>query len=544
MSDAPTHDYKRLRAPWPEGPSIFEVIRAAGDAAGEIDLPDADIDGETRWAPGARDGVATSGGGFEDETLRAKQVVKALRDLLNSGTQADLDHLHRLVTRGPILGIMDQVLGDIVAGDWISPQNLHGLASFLARSATERELVKLSAGILGILSGSNDLELLMTLGRHEEFTLYVAVAIQATREDADEQLFRLAQTVGGWGRIHVVERLAESENPEVHAWLLREGFRSEIMDVYLALLCARVADLAGALERPVLDETLLEGAAEILFALCEGSPDEDIDDYPDAALACQRYVEGLRENEEWWSAVHLRALTRISALLVEGQVIGIEAAAAGIEVDSEYLWAQRLEQGGWTLERRETIEAHCSALLEQDRWSAIVEVGLASESRSEYLLALSGADALGIDTRETDEARLRAEPTWLGGWHRYAEIRQDARRMLELFREAVSTEELGAGADLRYDFDEKTTLEDALAVVLESSGGTSERPWDLLELGLRSPWVRVRATAINAFDSWIDSGSIGRSVDEARAFILEFAEGEPSEELTQMLQASASSLDE
>lgn len=542
MSDVPQHDYQALTPPWPEGPSIYELLRDAGPASGTVELPDADMRAENRWVPGARDGVATSGGNFDDETLRAKQVVKAIRDLLSTGSQAGLDHLHRLVTRGPILGIMDQVLGDIVTGDWIEPGPLHELACFLARRATQRELIKLSAGILGVLSGSDDLELLMTLGRHEEFTLYVAVALQATREDSDTQLFTLAQSVDGWGRIHVVERLAESDNPEVHAWLLREGFRSDIMDVYLSLLCARVGDLCGALEKPVLDDTLLEGAAEMLFSLCEGSPDEDIDDYPDAAEACLRYVEALALNPEWWNTLHLRSLTRIAALLSEGEVIDLEAAAAGMELDAEYLWKQRLEESGWTPARREAIEAQCSKMLADSRWAEIVNQGLVAEERQEYLRALTGADALGIETREHDEARLREDPAWLGGWHRYAEVGEDVPRMLELFREVIPADALGAGPELRYDFDENTTLEDALAVVLEASGGTEERPWDLLELGLKSPWVRVRATAINAFDSWVDSGVLGRSPGVAKALILAFAEQEPSDELSQMLRASAALL--
>ena len=540
MSHPTLEDYLGLVFPWPAGPSIHELI-ARSSGLMELDLPDHG-DAEQRWAPGARDAVATSQGEFEDETLRAKQVVKALRDLTESGSQAHLDHLHRLATRGPVLGILDQVLGEIVEGPWVNPQALHQLAVFLAREATQRELVKLGVGMLGILSGSDDLDILMTLGRHEEFTLYAVVAIQATREDSEDHLFALAQTVVGWGRIHVVERLADSESPRVHAWLLREGFRSDIMDVYLALLCARVADLATALQRESSDRALLEGAAEMLFALCEGSPDEDIDDYEDAAEACLRYVEALESHPELWSTTHLRTLARIAALLAEGASLDDEVAPIGIEVDADYLWSQRSEQSGWTEERREAVEESCARMLAESRWAELVDEGLRAESRDAYLLAVDGADALGIDTHESDKQRLRDDPTWLGGWHRVAELRSSAPGMLSLFREVVPLEQLGAGPDLRYDFDEETTLEDALAVVLEASVDAEERPWDLLELGLRSPWVRVRATAINAFDAWADSGRIGKSPDEAKAFIEALVDGEPSDELAEMLRASAAGL--
>ena len=42
MSDAPQHDYEALTPPWPEGPSIYELLRDAGPASGEVELPDAD----------------------------------------------------------------------------------------------------------------------------------------------------------------------------------------------------------------------------------------------------------------------------------------------------------------------------------------------------------------------------------------------------------------------------------------------------------------------------------------------------------------------
>lgn len=32
--------------------------------------------------------------------------------------------------------------------------------------------------------------------------------------------------MNGWGRIHVVERLAQTENAEIKHWLLREGYRN------------------------------------------------------------------------------------------------------------------------------------------------------------------------------------------------------------------------------------------------------------------------------------------------------------------------------
>ena len=51
-------------------------------------------------------------------------------------------------------------------------------------------------------------------------------------------------------------------------WLLREGFRNEVMNEYLAHLAATTGDLYTALLDPEPDEALLDGAGGIIDALC------------------------------------------------------------------------------------------------------------------------------------------------------------------------------------------------------------------------------------------------------------------------------------
>src|SRR5262245_23009885 len=77
---------------WGGRPAIFEFVRAqvearaarAGEQATLFELPDeAEQKGSgMRWAAGALDGVMGRHGKVEDERLRAKQIVKSIRDLL------------------------------------------------------------------------------------------------------------------------------------------------------------------------------------------------------------------------------------------------------------------------------------------------------------------------------------------------------------------------------------------------------------------------------------------------------------------------------
>src|SRR5690606_24093619 len=242
----------------------------------EAELPGARTGGRggMRWAAGALDGVMGRHGKIEDERLRAKQIVKSVRDLLSATTPANLEHLTRLLTRSPVLGVLDDVLADLVGTGDLDPDRFHELALFLVRTAPDREVVKLGISMLGVLVGCDERETLLTVGRHEEFTLFSAVALASTLEHADTALWELARRVGGWGPIHAVERLLDSGDPEIRGWLLREGFHNDVMDESLAYSCAVAGDLAGALEADIIDGALLDGAAGIFSALLTGGPAE------------------------------------------------------------------------------------------------------------------------------------------------------------------------------------------------------------------------------------------------------------------------------
>src|SRR5207237_8938078 len=124
---------------------------------------------------------------------------------------------------------------------------LYELARSFVTEAPDREPVKFGIALLGLFRQPADQELFHTLGRHDEFTLFCAVALANASEDHDETLWKLARIGTGWARVHAVERLAQTENPAIKDWLLREGFRNSIMYEYLAGTCARARRLPAAL---------------------------------------------------------------------------------------------------------------------------------------------------------------------------------------------------------------------------------------------------------------------------------------------------------
>ncbi|WP_345472712.1 hypothetical protein [Actinoallomurus oryzae] len=143
--------------------------------------------------------------------------------------------------------------------------------------------------------------MLLLLGALEELTLYAVVALMKTQPDRQRAVYELARWVKGWGRIHAVERLEGSDDPEIKAWLLREGFRNDVMNEYLAHLAATTGDLYTALLGPDVDKALFEGAGGILAALALGGPAKDMTDYDDGVPTMHRYAELVGTPNQRWA---------------------------------------------------------------------------------------------------------------------------------------------------------------------------------------------------------------------------------------------------
>ena len=140
------------------------------------------------------------------------------------------------------------------------------------------------------------------MGKHEEFTLYCITAISNMEhirldglagddmlrmpmmitpilENPKRKLWSLAKDVDGWGRIHLVESLRSTEDPEIQEWILREGFRNNVLNSYLAYIAATTGKLHLAISEDCIDDELLISAGEIIEALVDYGPTLDIHNY-------------------------------------------------------------------------------------------------------------------------------------------------------------------------------------------------------------------------------------------------------------------------
>lgn len=117
----------------------------------------------------------------------------------------------------------------------------------------EVDIVKLGLILteLFVEKDENVKDKIRTLGLSDEFTIF-CVFNMLNWENGNDEVFRLAQKVHGWGRIHAVERL-DPVNSEIKEWLLREGIDNRVMSEYSAPDVYEKADIGVLQTKPPLD---------------------------------------------------------------------------------------------------------------------------------------------------------------------------------------------------------------------------------------------------------------------------------------------------
>jgi hypothetical protein len=480
--------------PWDRRPSILEFIRShiATDKPGMTDdgytLPDEERISEgsqIRWAPGAMDGVATHHMGESENDEAVRKTVELVLAYSRQPTATNKAAVYQHVIDAQIVSIIDPVIEALVSEEGIGHDRLYELARSFVTEAPDREPVKFGIAILGIFRQPADQELFQTLGRHDEFTLFCAVALTNSSEDHDEALWTLARNVTGWGRIHVVERLARTENPTIKNWLLREGFRNSIMYEYLAGTCARAGGLLAVLSGDRVDRELLIAAGEIIQALIAGGPAEGIDDYEDARPVIESYLGHMAS-----SADTIKDFLHVNSI-------------KGFLDEEDSRWAGCYD-AGWTAECRDSLRTLCDSILGRPEWPDRVRAKLSSEDEVEFAYADQAAKALGIDTWDIHWRRLQQKPADPGRWYHVMTLCDDARigKVIEFAEASIDLAAVATGAGdelgLGRGFDQHSCLDFILQELHRFPG----RGAKLIEAGLRSPVVRNRNKAVNALAAW------------------------------------------
>ncbi|GAB3251043.1 hypothetical protein [Nocardioides dilutus] len=494
------------------GTSIYDFIVEHLDEAGRLSDPGLRLPDEPeatdgiRWAPGAMDGVLGHHASGNDAAKRANEVAAAFVKACERGSQRRLKKLYDAVDDDSAIGYLDAMIERLVD---LQPDRarLHEIARWLATTSADRSPVKVGIALLGVTGLVGEVGVVRALGAHEEFTLFAAVALTNGLEDPESELWALASTVDGWGRIQCVERLRGTTDPAIRAWILRQGYRNSVMYEYLAHIAATTGGLLEALRDGTPDRELLTAAGEILEALCVGGPAEDMSDYVDGADAVEAF---------------LGQMTTRAETLRDFQSI----ASIATFLDGEEQW-DMLASIGWTATRREAFERACEEILGRDSWDPVIYAGLDSDDGADYWLAEQAARRRGLDIFDIQVARIRREPLgggWFTAWQGADDVR--AVTLAALARELLPLDEIATGPSdamgLGPGWQAHAALDWSLQALRDHPGIGAE----LVLAGLRSPVIRNRNMALNCLKEWPRERWPEGAIELARRL----AESDPNEQ--------------
>jgi hypothetical protein len=496
---------------------LLSYIRRHLDAAGRLDPRDLDLpgpaslsSGQLRWAPGALDGTFGHHAKPDDSERRAPDVAEKLAKVCRRPTRRRLRSLHDALVEADALTIVDPLLQELIR---LQPDvdKLRRIGLWLASTSPNRGPVKIGLAVLGLTGFEGHVDVIRTLGAHDEFTLYAATALRNGLEEPDSELWALAASVEGWGRIHCVELLRNTEDLQIRSWLLREGYQNSVMYEYTAFIAAETGGLLAALEQDPVDRTLLTAAGEILSALIEGGPAEDIDDYADGSDAIERYLTLMRSRAE-----------SLDDYLAVKAIRDFVSANERWEVD----------RPGWSVRRRDAFKAATLEILGQPHWHDRVAPLLKPDaSESDFWRARVVARDLGVDTFEASFRRLQEDP--LGSWWYDAWIDADtdrARRLAEVARARLPLAEIASGPGDELGLGPGWDAHSALDWSLQALGDHPGIGGDLLLVGLRSPVTRNRIMALKALQQW----PIELWPSQARALVEATAATDPNKDTREL----------
>ncbi|MDQ4130951.1 MAG: hypothetical protein M3133_08195 [Actinomycetota bacterium] len=442
-----------------------------------------------RWVPGARDRL------LSDHTLvtrRPGESGRILHLLVRAARRQSgrsLRRLHKALARGFPPGYLDDLLELVVEGfvlGSLEPQEVRKVGLWLTARGTHRMPVKMGLALLGVTSVDDAREMLLTLGRHDEFSLHVCAALANGDSEPEASLWQLAREADGWARIHAVEQLSSSKNPAIKAWLLREGFRNSVADEYLAHTAAVTGGLAAALGRQDVDGPLLRGGRDIVRALlADYRPTFTIDDYDPAAVTVSNLLRHLRDR---------------SGELED--FLAVDAIRAYLQ-DPEADWDERSSRG-WTVARRVWMEAVCRQILARPAWRNLVAEGLQSDDETVFHAADQVARKLGMETFDAHLRHLHDRPfdqtSWLRAMQECPPQRID--EIVALAEEKLPLEDIATGPAESTGDGSGYVAHRCLGVVVQELGRFSGKGWRLIATAMRSPVVWNRNMALRALGDW------------------------------------------
>ena len=459
--------------------SIYDVISRSINSEGKLDLNfmlpfKKPSPTEMRFIPGAKDGIGLYHFNLRTPKSAANKIFKLLKSDWKKGDSDSQEKVAEILNRYGSWTVIDYVLHLIRDKQKeIDPKNIFYYACKLAFESTNEELVKLGICLFGLLDLSNEEEImnrLFILALYEEFTLYVIVAF-SNHQNGNDLLFKIAQKVDGWGKIHAVERL-EPTSDEIREWILRKGCANAVMNAYLGLECANKGNLIGALHQDTIDNELFEGISVIIDALLDEGPVEGISAYEHAEEALQHYLQIASE--------HIETITQFWRIL---------------NLQSWLISAQ--------IANRDELLKICDDIINREVWRKMVLEILNNPDDKQFFYASHVASRLNMDVSELIFKAIKQNPVehcvYISIVYKNPEY---ANELTKIYEEILPLDDMATGMG-DFLFAESLAHEhNCLDFVLQELKNYPKMGEKLVQTALKSPVTRERNRACNVMEEW------------------------------------------
>jgi len=243
-------------------------------------------------APGVLDGVI--GAEAEDAEVLASRLLSLIKSFLDdNGEDVDikLGRVYGFLIEHSTITYIDSFI-DLLADEQSNKDLLNvclKISAIFASEAIHREAVKFGIAIMGLFGLSeDDIELFMVLGLADEFSRFISLAL--SRQELNENIFILAKSTHGWGRVNYIKRL-EPLTDEIKSWLIYEGYKCDIGINHTALECVTKGGLLGHIKQNGWSEKLFDATADLLNGLIDPGPTDGIDGYEDSKEVIELFIE-------------------------------------------------------------------------------------------------------------------------------------------------------------------------------------------------------------------------------------------------------------
>lgn len=451
--------------------SIYEIIsenEENGKLKDDFSLPSDDDKETLQFADGAMDGMSIYHIAPYQADEEDFKLIETAVNMASAGNTKEAEttfaKLGKKARAVQLVDIFQQYIID--HSKTLNVNNLFECAMELILHSSEKESIKFALEILELINTDRETvkKYIRTIGLSDEFTIF-AIWIMQTWENGNKEIFKLAQKVNGWGKIHAVEAL-NPETEEIKNWILMHGTQNYVVNAYSALTCWKKSQA----------EERLKG--KISFEEFEG------------------------------------ILTIVDALLDEGPTTGISAIKNSDEIISDII--SRSESFDLTIEDYETI-LNIEYWAENEREKKPLTIMACNKALSDEKCQFAVknavkdgkgirlAEKLGIDYKENllnclnnDFENNFCQCNYLIEDEKYIE------KTLEIFRNKLPFDEmLGEPENKDVGYAENFKNSTAFQVIVQNLRNKPLIGKDLIIKGLKCKNIRCRRSALTTIQHWV-----------------------------------------